>query len=167
MVYGAGDGKVAAMIGCSIDEARKFLRRHEIEFPEIYGFKEYVLDDCRSARPPHITTLFGRRRNLPGIHSRSKGMRMYSERQAFNSLIQGSAADIIKLAMVRLGKDMPCWMKLHLSVHDELVASAPDDLVDEARGILLNAMTGPGIGDILRVPLKSDCAIVDRWSEAK
>jgi DNA polymerase I-like protein with 3'-5' exonuclease and polymerase domains len=167
VVYGAGNAKVAAMIGCSIDEAEAFLARHEKMFPEVYAFKDYVIESCRRMRPPHITTLFGRRRNLPGIHSRENGMRMYSERQAFNSLIQGSSADIMKLAMIRLHSDMPSWMKLHLTVHDELVCSAPDGFEEEGKAILLNAMTGPGIGDILRVPLKSDCAIVTRWSDAK
>ena len=73
-----------------------FLDRHEKEFPEIYGFKEFILDQCRAARPPHITTLFGRKRRVPGILSSDKGMRMYSERQAFNALVQGGAADINK-----------------------------------------------------------------------
>jgi DNA polymerase-1 len=167
VVFGAGDGKVASMMGVDVRQAKAFLAKHEVEFPEIYGFKEYVLDQCREQRPPHIRTLFGRMRRVPGILSRDRGMRMYSERQAFNSLIQGSAADIMKLAMIRLAGEMPPWMKLHLTVHDELVTSAPDDRVEEAKVILLNAMTGPGIGDMLRVPLKSDCAIVSRWSEAK
>ena len=92
---------------------------------------------------------------------------MYSERQAFNSLIQGSSADILKFAKVRLAERMPEWMNLHLAVHDELVCSAPVDKVDDARSILLDAMTGPGIGDMLRVPLRSDVAVVQRWSEAK
>lgn len=165
VVYGAGDGKVASMIGCSVREAKEFLAKHEVMFPEIYAFRDYVIEDCRSKG--YITTLFGRRRNLPGIHSRDNGMRMYSERQAFNSLIQGSSADIMKFAMVRLVADMPDWMQLHLTVHDELVTSAEIDRCDEGQKILLNAMTGPGIGDLLRVPLSSDCAIVDRWSDAK
>lgn len=167
VVYGAGDGKVASMIGCDVRQARAFLEKHEVEFPEIYGFRDYILDQCRGERPPHIRTLLGRMRRVPGIHSRDRGMRMYSERQAFNSLIQGSAADIMKLAMIRLAPAMPDWMKLHLTVHDELVTSAPVGRVEEAKVILLNAMTGPGIGDMLRVPLKSDCAIVARWSDAK
>lgn len=167
VVYGAGDGKVASMIGCDARQARAFLQKHEVEFPEIYGFKEYILDQCRAERPPHIRTLFGRMRRVPGIHSKDRGMRMYSERQAFNSLVQGSSADIMKFAMIRLASTMPDWMQLHLSVHDELVTSAPVDRVDEAKDILLNAMTGPGIGDMLRVPLKSDCAVASRWSEAK
>lgn len=167
VVFGAGDGKVASMMGVDVRQAKSFLQKHEQEFPEIYGFKEYILDQCRDERPPHIRTLFGRMRRVPGIHSRDRGMRMYSERQAFNSLIQGSAADIMKFAMVRLAPSMPPWMKLHLTVHDELVTSAPVARTEEAKVILLNAMTGPGIGDMLRVPLKSDCAIVSRWSEAK
>ena len=167
VVYGAGDGKVASMIGCPVREARSFLDKHELEFPEIYGFRDYTLDQCRAERPPHIRTLFGRVRRVPGINSRDRGMRMYCERQAFNSLIQGSAADIMKFAQVRLADRMPPWMQLHLSVHDELVCSALDDRAEEAKVILLDAMTGPGIGDMLRVPLKSDCAIVERWSQAK
>ena len=77
VVYGAGDNKVASMIGNGTTprEARKFLDRHETEFPEIYGFKEYILDQCRAARPPHITTLWGRKRRVPGILSSDKGMR--------------------------------------------------------------------------------------------
>jgi DNA polymerase-1 len=167
VVFGAGDGKVASMMGVDVRQAKSFLQKHEREFPEIYGFKEYILDQCRAERPPHIRTLFGRMRRVPGIHSRDRGMRMYSERQAFNALIQGSAADIMKFAMVRLAGDMPPWMSLHLCVHDELVCSAPDDKIEEGKEILLNAMTGPGIGDTLRVPLKSDCKVVQRWSEAK
>ena len=171
VVYGAGDAKVASMIGCAVKEARKFLDRHEVEFPEIYEFKEYILDECRKQRPPHITTLFGRRRRVPGIMSSDRGMRLYSERQAFNSLIQGGQADIIKLAMIRTHAGIAAHpeldMKLHLTVHDELVTSAPYDCTDQAQKVLLDAMIGPGIGDLLRVPLKSDCAIVDRWSEAK
>jgi DNA polymerase-1 len=134
-------------------------------FPEIYEFKEYVIAECQ--KTGYITTLFGRRRRLDGINSRDRGMRMYSERQAFNSLIQGTSADIMKLAMVRLYQTMPDWMQLHLTVHDELVTSAPEGQCDDGRKILLDAMTGPGIGDLLRVPLKSDCAIVERWSAAK
>ena len=169
VVYGAGDSKVASMIGngTTARDARKFLDRHEEEFPEIYGFKEYVLDECRAQRPPHIRTLWGRKRRVPGILSSDRGMRMYSERQAFNALIQGSSADILKFAKVRLAERMPEWMNLHLAVHDELVCSAPVDKVDEGRSILLDAMVGPGIGDMLRVPLKSEVAIVDRWSDAK
>ena len=167
VVYGAGDAKVAAMIGCDVKQARAFLNKHEREFPEIYGFRDYILDECRAARPPHITTLFGRRRRVPGILSKDRGMRMYSERQAFNSLIQGGSADIIKFSMIRLHTTMPDWMKLHLTVHDELVCSAPVDRCEEGQKILLDAMIGPGIGDMLGVPLKSDCAIVERWSDAK
>ena len=167
VVYGAGDNKVASMIGNGTTprEARKFLDRHETEFPEIYGFKEYILDQCRAARPPHITTLWGRKRRVPGILSSDKGMRLYSERQAFNSLIQGSSADILKFAKVRLAERMPEWMNLHLAVHDELVCSAPVEKVDDARSILLDAMVGPGIGDMLRVPLRSDVAVVQRWAK--
>lgn len=165
IVFGAGDNKTASMMGVHIDRARQFQENHRMEFPEIYDYKEYILEQCRS--DGYVRTLLGRCRRLPGINSRDRGMRMYSERQAFNAHIQGSAADIMKLAMIRLAGDMPPWMQLHLTVHDELVTSSPIANCEEAKGILLNAMTGPGIKELIRVPLKSDCAIVKRWSEAK
>ena len=87
-----------------------------------------MLDECRAQRPPHITTLFGRTRRVPGIQlvrarhadvQRAPGVQLPDP---------GRPADIIKLAMVRLAPTMPEWMKLHLTVHDELVCSAPVDL---------------------------------------
>jgi DNA polymerase I-like protein with 3'-5' exonuclease and polymerase domains len=167
VVYGAGPEKVAAMAGISVAEAKRFLEIHQKMFPEIYRFKDRVLQVAKTRRPAHIRTLFGRKRRLPALFSRDYGSRGYAERQAVNSLIQGSAADIIKLAMVRLHERLEPDMKLILSVHDELVTLCPEDKAERCADIVKEAMLGEGITGLLSVPLSSDVKIVDRWSEAK
>ncbi|MFF1701303.1 DNA polymerase [Streptomyces sp. NPDC058252] len=167
VVYGAGPDKVASMAGISVKDAKRFMEMHQKMFPEIYKFKEDVVRVCRSRRPPHIRTLLGRKRRLPLILSSNHGLRMGAERQAVNSLIQGSAADLIKLAMIRLNNLLPDEIRLILSVHDELVVLAPEERAEEAAALVKEAMLGEGIQKLLRVPLSSDVKIVDRWSEAK
>lgn len=167
VVYGAGKGKVASMMEASIGEACRVLEIHREQFPEIYKFRAAVLRKAR--QQGYVETLLGRRRRLPAIHSSDDGLRMYTERQAFNAVIQGGAADLQKLAMVRCDADprMGADIDLILSVHDEIVLSAPEERAGEAAVILEEAMTGHGIQRLLNVPLKVDVNIVNRWSEAK
>jgi DNA polymerase-1 len=106
----------------------------------------------------------GRKRYLPEINSRDQFLRAQAERQAFNTRIQGSAADIIKLAMIRAFNKLPEEAKLLLTVHDELVTLTPDDKVDEAVAAIKEAMEGI---DLLQVPLVADIKVVQRWGEAK
>jgi DNA polymerase I-like protein with 3'-5' exonuclease and polymerase domains len=167
VVYGAGPDKVASMAKISVKEAKRFMEMHQKLFPEIYAFKERVIQVCRSRRPPYIRTLLGRKRRLPLMLSQNNGLRMGAERQAVNSLIQGSAADLIKLAMIRLNNSLPNEIRLILSVHDELVVLAPEDRAEEAADLVREAMLGEDIQKLLKVPLSSDVKIVDRWSEAK
>ena len=167
VVYGAGAEKVASMAGITVAKAKKFLKIHQQMFPEIYEFKEEVLKVARSRRPPHIRTLLGRKRRLPMLFSKDNGSRGYAERQAVNSLIQGSAADIIKLAMIRLHGMLEDDMKLILSVHDELVVLCPEESADRCAGLVHEAMLGKELQDMISVPLSADVKIVNRWSEAK
>jgi DNA polymerase-1 len=168
VVYGAGPDKVASMAGISVKEAKRFMEIHQRMFPEIYKFKDEVIRVCRSRRPPHIRTILGRKRRLPLILSSNNGVRMGAERQAVNSLIQGSATgDLIKLAIIRLNNLLTGDMRLILTVHDEIVCMAPEDQAEECAEMVKEAMLGEGIQKLLRVPLSSDVKIVDRWSEAK
>lgn len=168
VVYGAGPEKVAAMAGVTVDEAKRFLEIHQKAFPEIYRFKDKVIRTCRERRPiPFIRTMSGRKRRLPTMYSDNYGIRGKAERQAVNSLIQGSAADLIKRAMIRLQETLEPEMRLILSVHDELVTLVPDHLADRCQEIVHEAMLGEGIAQLVKVPLSSDIKIVDRWSEAK
>lgn len=101
MGFGAGTPKVASMIGCTLKRAKTVLRTHERMMPEVYEYKEHVWAVARKRKPPHLKTLLGHIRRLPWLNSTVQWMRARAERQAFNSLIQGSAADLIKLAIIR------------------------------------------------------------------
>ena len=91
-------------------------------------------------------------------------LRSGAERQAFNTRIQGSAADIMKLAMVRAHERVPKGSNILLTVHDELVTLTPDNLVSETEQAIREAMEGI---NILEVPLLADVKVVNRWGEAK
>jgi DNA polymerase-1 len=106
----------------------------------------------------------GRRRYLPDLNSKQIGFRSSAERQAFNTRIQGTAADIIKLAMVRAHQMIPEGAKLILTVHDELVTLTPDALVDDTVKAIREAMEGI---KLLPIPLVADITVVDKWGDAK
>ncbi len=162
--FGAGDEKVAQLAGCSVKEAEGFVELHRKTFTGIYAWKSSELRRARSRKPPYVETYLGRRRRLPELHSSSYGLRGRAERQAINSVIQGSAADIIKLAMIKVhqafeGTDM----RILLQVHDELVCAVPEDQVEEAMEKVRSAM----FFDALRVPLLVSVSSGDSWKEAK
>lgn len=167
IVFGAGAAKVAAMAKVSVVEAKKFLALHQRMFPEIYAFREAVVRTCRGRTPPHIKTLLGRTRRLPEIRYRDDELRSLAERQAVNSLIQGSAGDLIKLAMVRLHRTLPEGSHLVLTVHDELVAESPEADAEQCAELMREAMLGQGIQELLKVPLTSNIVICDSWADAK
>lgn len=166
VAYGAGDDKVAAMSKISYDDAVAFRKAHRKMLPTLYKWTERTVAECRRRKPPHITTLMGRKRRLPTIHSHSWGLRSEAERQAVNSLIQGSAADLIKLAMVRQHQLADEELRLSLSVHDELVLVVPDDRVDDGAEVMREAMLGDGVQRLLTVPMKIDMQVVKRWGDA-
>lgn len=172
ITYGAGPAKVASMSSTkerevSVEEAKRYLEAHQRAFPEIYRYKEKVLATVRGRKPAHLRTLLGRKRRIPTINSSDFGLRGYAERQAFNSLIQGSAADLIKTAMVRLHSTLPPEMRMILSVHDELVTICPDDMTHIGKALVSEAMLGEEIAGLLKVPMKVDVKVVSRWAEAK
>lgn len=172
-VYGAWIKKLASMMSVSMDEAQEFKDRYDRNTPEIEAYRELVLRDARrhslkkTGKMPHTTTLLGRMRRLPELMSGNQKIRNRAERQIFNAKIQGSSADLTKMAMVRFWhKKKPHWT-INLSVHDELVIECPEPEVSEARALLTWAMTGEGIQDYVSLPLKIDVHVCDRWSEAK
>jgi DNA polymerase I-like protein with 3'-5' exonuclease and polymerase domains len=167
VVYGAGLGKIASMAKITPERAKEVLKKHAEMFPEIHDFRDYVISEAKSRNPNHITTLMGRKRRVPGLRSRDDGIRMGAERQVFNSLIQGGLADLIKLAMVRFNRMAPEGVNLIMTIHDELVATAPAEMAEEAARIMEEAMTGPEIQAYLKVPMKIEMHICDRWDEAK
>ena len=167
--YGVGPEKIARSIGCSEKEARDLIDQFSEEFSDILKYKSKVIRTARSHSPvPYVETLFGRRRYLPELKSSENGLKFRAERQAFNTMIQGSAADLMKLALVRAHScfvDEPD-VNVVLTVHDELVTVAREDLAEEAAEAIRESMEGVRLPEIT-VPLIAEVHIVDRWGEAK
>jgi len=164
MAYGVGPDKIARSIGCSITEARGLLSAFSAKFSAVSSYRSKVIGATRKNNPSFVATIMGRKRYLPDINSRDQYLRSAAERQAFNTRIQGSAADIIKLAMIRAHNLIPQGAKLLLTVHDELVTLTPDDKVEETVLAITEAMEGI---NLLKVPLVADVKVVQRWGEAK
>jgi len=166
MAYGVGPDKIARQIGCSSKDAKDLLANFNDKFPSVLRYKALVIGAAKSSKNPVpcVKTLLGRKRFLPELLSRDVSLRSQAERQAFNTRIQGSAADIIKIAMVSAHTLIPEEAKLLLTVHDELVTLCPSNMAEETAEAIRSAMEGV---DVLRVPLIADVKIVKKWGEAK
>ncbi|MFI6495927.1 DNA polymerase [Nonomuraea typhae] len=167
IVYGAGPSTLSEMAGIGAQAMKGHLSDHRDEFPEIYSYRSHVIETARRQDPPHTRTLLGRMRRLPDLVSYDDELRAAAERQIFNSKIQGSGGDVIKLAMVRLLPLLPEDAELVMTVHDELVVHGPEQQVPQIVSALREAMLGESIQELLRVPLTSDVSVVDTWSAAK
>ena len=162
MAYGVGPDKIAKQIGCTLQESKQLLNDFSEKFASVNKYRSLVIGVARNKG--YVTTILNRKRYLPDINSRNTAFRSGSERQAFNTRIQGSAADIIKTAMVRAHSMIPKEAKLILTVHDELVTLTPDNLVDKTRDAIRSAMEDIHLIDL---PLIADITVVQRWGEAK
>jgi len=162
IAYGVGPDKIAKQIGCTLTEAKTLLDDFGKKFNAINKYRLLVVSSTR--QKGYVTTILGRRRYLPEITSKNFGDKAGAERQAFNTRIQGSAADIMKLAMIRAQDMIPKEAKLLLTVHDELVTLTPDNKVEETAEAIREAMEGI---KLLDVPLLADVKTVQRWGQAK
>ncbi len=165
LIYGMGEFRLAQELGISRKEARDYIETYFSKMPRVPEFTERVIAEARAAG--EVRTLFGRRRALPEINSRNKNLQRQGERLAVNTLIQGSAAEVIKLAMIRfdrMASDKKLQAHLILQVHDELVIECPEDQLDETRRSLRIAMEGAGE---FRVPLTVELGVGKNWKEAK
>lgn len=169
MTYGVGPDKIASSLGLTTDAAKKLLNDFTDRFNDIAKYKAKVLRLASQRGPvPYVETVFGRRRYLPDLKSSDRGLRSRADRQAFNTIIQGSAADLMKLAIVRAHScfiDEP-EVNVVLTVHDELVTVAREDLAEETAEAIRLSMEGIKLPEIT-VPLIADVKIVDKWGEAK
>ncbi len=165
LIYGQTAFGLAQGTGMSRSEAEAFIATYFRRYPRIRGF----IDECiqHAHRTGYVRTILGRRRPIPNIGSANRTLRQQAERLAVNTVVQGSAADLIKLAMIHLRErilreSLP--LRMLLQVHDELVCECPADraaeLADVVRGVMSGALP-------LRVPLRVDVAIADNWLDAK
>jgi DNA polymerase I-like protein with 3'-5' exonuclease and polymerase domains len=169
MTYGVGPDKIASSLGLTVEAARKLLNDFTERFHDIAKYKAKVTRLASQQSPtPFVETVFGRRRYIPDLKSTEKGLRSRADRQAFNTVIQGSAADLMKLAIVRAHScfiDEPD-VNVVLTVHDELVTVAREDLAEETAEAIRLSMEGIHLPE-MTVPLIAEVKIVDKWGEAK
>ncbi len=170
VIYGMSAHGLAQRLGIPRDEAGRFIDAYFGRYPKVQEYQTRLLEDCRRDR--YVSTILGRRREITGIRpDTTYQQRNQPEREAINMQIQGSAADLIKMAMLniyrRLRRD-----KLHtrmlLQIHDELVFEVPPDEVDAVAGMIGVEMTTPlekALG--LEVPLKVDMGIGPNWLDVE
>jgi DNA polymerase I len=164
LIYGMSAFGLAAQLGIERAAAQAYIDRYFARYPGVAAYMQRTREQARSAG--YVETVFGRRLWLPEIASGSPGRRQAAERAAINAPMQGTAADLVKLAMLRVQG----WLdeerrasKLIMQVHDELVLEVPDAERDAVVGILPSLMSG--VGD-LRVPLLVEVGVGLNWDEA-
>jgi DNA polymerase-1 len=164
-IYGQGPFALSRQLGISLDDARSFIARY---FERFAGVRAYLDRQVRLAREEgFVETLFQRRRYIPEIKDRNFNMRAYGERLAQNSPLQGSAADLIKLAMIHIHqaiKEQELAGRMLLQVHDELVFEVPPPEAGPVPALVRSHMENVVA---LRVPLVVDVGIGPNWLEAK
>ena len=164
IMYGKGAYSLSKDIGVSVKEADVFLKNYLAAFPKVSGYMDKTIADARACG--YVSTLFGRRRALPELTSTNRNIRASGERMARNTPIQGTAADVIKLAMVRVWRrlrDEKMESRLILTVHDELIVEAPEAEAEKAAAILREEMEGCVQ---YAVPLSTDVHTGKNWLEA-
>lgn len=167
LAYGVGARKVAEDLSIGVRDAYTLLEDFERKFPVLARYKTLVIRQASRRRPtPYVQTILGRRRMLPEILSKDEGLRAYGQRVAFNARIQGSSAEIMKLALIRAHRMVPETARVLLTVHDEIVVMSPEKDAQETKKALRQAMEGVDLAHI-KVPLAVDIGIGTTWAEAK
>jgi DNA polymerase-1 len=162
--YGGGSQKLARTTGIDEAHAKFVIDQYYKQFSGITKWKQQVLVDGR--KKGYVSTISGRRRHLPDLVSTQQDLRARAERQAVNAVVQGSAADICKKAMIDVYDTLsPLGAKLLVQVHDELVVMVKEEDVDSLLPKLVNAMGDGVVYD--GIPLKVSCHSAISWAEAK
>ena len=165
IVYGLSDYGLADRLNIPRAEAKEFIDAYLERFPQVARF---ITDTIEQAKEEgHVKTLWGRRRQIPELKARNYQVRTLGERLAVNTVIQGTAADIIKLAMVRCHSALAesgLQTRLILTIHDELLFEGPPDETDAARKLIEREMIGVWDHE---PPLAVDIGVGANWLEAK
>ncbi len=165
IVYGISDFGLARNLNIPVKKAAGYISRYFARFPGVRQYMDEII--ARAKQDGYVTTMMGRRRYLPELRSSNYNVRSFGERAALNTPIQGTAADVIKLAMIDV------WNKLRegnyssrliLQVHDELVIDAAEDEVSAVSALLKECMETAYVID---VPFEAQVAVGDNWLDAK
>ena len=163
IVYGIGGFSLAKDIGTSVAEATQYIKNYKMNYPDIDRYLDNVVEEAE--RDGYTTTSFGRRRYIPEITSKNGNLRAFGRRVAMNAPIQGTAADIMKLAMLRVDEAIKregLDAKIVMQVHDELVIEVRDDQIERCRELLRREMESAAE---LSVPLTVDVTLGKNWLE--
>ena len=164
VIYGMGPQRLSREMGISMQEAKDFIADYFAKMPGVKGYLEQNLAEARERG--YTTTIFGRRRRLPGLSSADQRVRAQAERICSNTPIQGSAADLMKKAMIDVDRELlrkKLDARLLLQVHDELVVEAHESCADEVQEVVVRCME-----DVreLFVPLEAQVGSGRTWAEA-
>ncbi len=165
IVYGLSPFGLAQQLGIETREARKFIDNYFEKYQGVRRFIDRTLEATR--RDQRVRTLFGRVRPIPDINSKNPNQRGFAERTAVNTPLQGTAADLIKLAMIRIDAELLARnlrTRMTLQVHDELVFEAPEDEVEAVRTLVKDKMEN---AHRLLVPLVVDVGVGRNWRDLK
>ena len=164
IMYGISAFGLAQRLGCPRKEASRIIEEYFASFPSIRGFLDSTLEAAR--RTGYVETLFGRRRYVPDVNAHNANLRAMAERNAINAPIQGTAADIIKLAMIGVDRAMQeqgLRSRMVLQIHDELMLEVPVEEIEPVKRILVEQMENVVS---LSVPLTVECNYGKNWLEA-
>lgn len=168
IIYGISAFGLARQLGIGNSEAKAYIDAYFEKYPGIVDYMEAMKSHCR--KHGSVETLYGRRIHMPTIADKNPMRRNFAERQAINAPIQGTAADIIKRAMIRMPQALDnakLDAVMMLQVHDELLFDVPEDQVEKTVAVvreIMEAAAGPALQ--LTVPLVVDAGIADNWAEA-
>ena len=164
IVYGLSAFGLSQNLGIEPSEAKKFIEAYFEKYHGVRKFIDRTLDETR--REGRVKTLFGRVRPIPDINSKNFNLRGFAERTAVNTPLQGTAADLIKLAMIRIDamiRERGLQSKMTLQVHDELVFDVPESEVDEMRSLVRDQMEN--VHPALSVPLMVEVGVGKNWRD--
>lgn len=165
IIYGMSEFRLSKQIGVSLNEARTFIQRYFEEYPEIKTYMNSVVEDCK--QNGYVSTVLNRKRYIPTIHDSNFMVREQAKRFAMNSPIQGSGADILKLAMIKVNqamKEKNMKSKMILQVHDELIFDVVKEELDEMMRLIPYEMEN---AFLMNVPLKAEGTYGQNWYELK
>jgi DNA polymerase-1 len=168
IIYGISAFGLAAQLGIDKSEAGAYIKKYFERFPGIRDYMDATREFCRDHG--YVLTLFGRKCHYPDIKSSNPSLRAFNERAAINARLQGSAADIIRRAMVRIEDELPrnkLAAQMLLQVHDELIFEVPEGEVDRTIPLVRKVMEdAPHPAVNLHVPLQVDARAAQNWDEA-
>jgi DNA polymerase-1 len=168
IIYGISAFGLANQLGIAREEAGAYIRKYFERFPGIRDYMEESKAFCRANG--FVTTLFGRRMNYPEIKAKNPSLRAFNERAAINARLQGTAADIIRRAMIRMPEvlsEAKLSARMLLQVHDELVFEVPDAEVERTLPVVIRVMEYAPLPAVsLSVPLQVEARAAANWDEA-